>query len=311
MSYETTDFLFELYHNASQRRPEDFRLHTLKKLQSLIPFDFAVWGGGWADGRLVSDLTVLDQSEAVLKDWEAVADQDAFCDLTLRHLGTTARFDDVPEFRRSFAYNEHWRQVNASHMMATIKAEHTDGYVSFVGLCADDRPSEFSETERSFKQALMPHLSQALRINRELWTHRTFQKEEAVALVDQEGWILLEHGAFREFTSAEWGDFSARIPPEVMGTLVKTHYWRGQSLTARLSDFDSHYFIHILFQPELACLTPRERQVAELFATGMTHKQVAATLDTSPSTVRNQLVRIYDKLGISSKASLAALLRQA
>lgn len=310
MSYETSDFLLELYHNASERKPEDLRLHTLERLKALIPFDFAVWGGGRADGRLVSDLTVLDQSESVLKDWEAVADQDAFCDLTLRHLGTTARFDDVPRFRNSFAYNEHWRRVNASHMMATITAEHADGYVSFVGLCADDRPFNFSEAERAFKQTLMPHLSQALRINRELWTHRAVLKEEAVALVDRDGWILSVNGPFRQFTSAEWGASSARIPSEVMSLLVRQKHWRGQSLTARLSDFDNHFFIHILFQPELSCLTPREKQVAELFASGLSHKRVAATLDISPSTVRNQLARIYEKLGISSKASLAALFRQ-
>ncbi len=310
MSYIASDFLLELYHNASYRRPEDLRLHTLRDLQRLVPFDFAVWGGGRADGRLVTDLTVLDQKEAVLKEWEAVADQDAFCDLTLRHLGVTARFDDVPEFRQSLAYNEHWRRFHASHMMATISAEQTDGYVSFVGLCAEGRPSEFTEAERAFKQTLMPHLSQALRINRELWTHRAARKEEAVALVDGEGWILSQEGSFQEYTTAEWGPLRPRIPPDVMRVLVSHKLWRGQTLTARLTGFDSHYFIHVLFQPELSCLTFREREVAELFATGLTHRQVAAALETSPSTVRNQLARIYDKLGLSSKAELAALLSQ-
>ena len=53
-------------------------------------------------------------------------------------------------------------------MMATIVAERSDGYVSFVGLCADDRPRAFSDAERGLKQVLMPHFSQALRISRDL-----------------------------------------------------------------------------------------------------------------------------------------------
>ena len=50
--------------------------------------------------------------------------------------------------------------------------------------------------------------------------------------------------------------------------------------------------------------------MAELFASGMTNKQVARELGTSPSTVRNQLVRIYEKLGISNKAALTLKVSQ-
>ena len=73
-----SEFLFELYHDASECEPDELRIRALRNLQRFIPFDFGVWGGGWADGRLVTDLTVLNQSDAILGDWEAVAEQDAF-----------------------------------------------------------------------------------------------------------------------------------------------------------------------------------------------------------------------------------------
>lgn len=308
----TSDFLLELYHDASECRPDELRLRVLRNLQRFIAFDFGVWGGGWADGRLVTDLTVLDQSEAILGDWEAVAEQDAFCDLTLNRLGSTARFDDVPDYRASLAYNEHWRLFDASHMMATIVGEKTDGYVSFVGLCADNRPAAFSDVERAFKQMLMPHLSQALRMNRELWTGRAAMEHEAVALVDREGWVLSAHGPFHDLVEHEWGGRIARISAEVMGVLKRGKRWRGEVLDVRLSPFGSNYFVHLSLHPvPLSGLSPREREVAELFASGMTNKQVARALGTSPSTVRNQVVRIYEKLGISSKAALATLVGRA
>jgi len=302
-----SDFLLELYHDASECKPDELRIRVLGNLQRFIPFDFGVWGGGWADGRLVTDLTVLNQSDAILGDWEAVAEQDAFCDLTLNRLGATARFDDVPNYRGSLAYNEHWRRFDASHMMATIVGEKTDGYVSFVGLCAETRPAAFSTAEKTFKQMLMPHLSQALRMNRELWTGRAAAEHEAIALVDRDGCTLCTHGPFHEFAEQEWGRHLAQIPARVMGTLKTGKRWRGEMFDARMSRFGSNYFVHLSTRHALAGLSPREREVAELFAAGNTNKQVARTLGTSPSTVRNQLVKIYEKLNISSKAALARL----
>jgi DNA-binding CsgD family transcriptional regulator len=51
-------------------------------------------------------------------------------------------------------------------------------------------------------------------------------------------------------------------------------------------------------------LTPSERRVAELLATGMTRREVAAALFISPKTVEANLARIYRKLGIHSRAEL-------
>ncbi|MCD1635704.1 LuxR C-terminal-related transcriptional regulator [Martelella mediterranea] len=302
-----SDFLLELYHDASECTPDELRLRVLNNLQRFIPFDFGVWGGGWADGRLVTDLTVLNQSEAILGEWDTVAQEDAFCDLTLNRLGATARFDDVPDYRASLAYNEHWRRFDASHMMATIVGEKTDGYVSFVGLCADDRPGTFSDAERMFKQMLMPHLSQALRMNRELWTGRAAFEHEAIALVDREGWVLCTQGPFHDFAGQEWPGHIARLPADVMTLLNQGKRWRGERLDVRMSRFGSNHFVHMSVHPTLSGLPRREREVAGLFSSGMTNKQVARALGTSPSTVRNQIVRIYEKLGISSKAELARL----
>ena len=51
-------------------------------------------------------------------------------------------------------------------------------------------------------------------------------------------------------------------------------------------------------------LTPAEQRVAELAASGMTNRDVAAALFISPKTVDANLSRIYRKLGIRSRAEL-------
>jgi DNA-binding CsgD family transcriptional regulator len=51
-------------------------------------------------------------------------------------------------------------------------------------------------------------------------------------------------------------------------------------------------------------LTPSEQRVAELAASGMTTRAVAAALFISPKTVESNLARIYRKLGIKTRAEL-------
>jgi DNA-binding CsgD family transcriptional regulator/exonuclease VII small subunit len=54
-------------------------------------------------------------------------------------------------------------------------------------------------------------------------------------------------------------------------------------------------------------LTPSERRVADLAASGMTNREVAAALFISPKTVEANLARIYRKLGIRSRAELGRM----
>jgi DNA-binding CsgD family transcriptional regulator len=55
-------------------------------------------------------------------------------------------------------------------------------------------------------------------------------------------------------------------------------------------------------------LTPQELQVALLLAEGRTTREVAASMFLSPKTVEYHLRKVYAKLGIRSRAELAAAL---
>ena len=55
-------------------------------------------------------------------------------------------------------------------------------------------------------------------------------------------------------------------------------------------------------------LTPTERRIAELATSGMTNRDIAATLFVSLKTVEANLTQTYRKLGIRSRAQLAAKL---
>jgi DNA-binding CsgD family transcriptional regulator len=60
--------------------------------------------------------------------------------------------------------------------------------------------------------------------------------------------------------------------------------------------------------PGLAMLTPREREVAAQVASGRTNREVAVALLLSEKTIESHLARIYEKVGVHSRAALAALI---
>jgi two-component system nitrate/nitrite response regulator NarL len=53
-------------------------------------------------------------------------------------------------------------------------------------------------------------------------------------------------------------------------------------------------------------LTPRERQILQLAAQGMSGKTIAQHLTLSPSTVKSHFEHIYTKWGTSDRASAVA-----
>ena len=57
-------------------------------------------------------------------------------------------------------------------------------------------------------------------------------------------------------------------------------------------------------QSALAVLTPREKDVANLVIEGLRNAEIAAKLHVSEHTVRNYIMKIYDKLGVSNRVQL-------
>jgi DNA-binding CsgD family transcriptional regulator len=56
-------------------------------------------------------------------------------------------------------------------------------------------------------------------------------------------------------------------------------------------------------------LSHQERTVAALAATGATNRQIGERLGLSPRTVGSHLTRVFQKLGVRSRAALADALR--
>ena len=61
----------------------------------------------------------------------------------------------------------------------------------------------------------------------------------------------------------------------------------------------------------IAGLTPREREVLELVAAGMSNKHIAIQLDLQEKTVKHHMTQIMTKLGVGNRTEAAMVLRDA
>jgi DNA-binding NarL/FixJ family response regulator len=70
------------------------------------------------------------------------------------------------------------------------------------------------------------------------------------------------------------------------------------------------YLVPAPGEQRLAVLTPRERQVFELVARGVTHREIAEQLGIGKKSVDTYRARLYQKLGINSRAELVEIALQ-
>jgi two-component system nitrate/nitrite response regulator NarP len=59
----------------------------------------------------------------------------------------------------------------------------------------------------------------------------------------------------------------------------------------------------------LGALSPREREIVDLVLTGVRNQEIASSLGITPGTVKVHLHRIYEKLGVGSRADLVIYAR--
>ena len=72
-----------------------------------------------------------------------------------------------------------------------------------------------------------------------------------------------------------------------------------------LEEFSRRSPVQVVSNTGAALLTKREGEIVHLVEDGLTNRQVAVKLGLSEHTVRNNLFRIYEKLGVSTRVELA------
>lgn len=307
----------ELYEQAAHTSPRAFPAEAVQLVRRLIAFDGAILGIGNTEMALAKNL-VIDQS-CLHGDLDAL--QDDYADVPLgalllpvyskglqlplacdwQDLDTTY---EVPQWR-SFA-----RRYAMSKLLVFGDAPTDHNNARWIILY---RVAEkvFQNEDGKMLHALWPHITQAITFNLERALGRSdpTRGTRAMALINSRGLIEIADKTMSDLLKLEWPDFDERsLPITVVSALVEQGIYHGKRI--EMTGFQKYGFMACIARriPLIKSLAPSEMNVAHRFARGMTHKEIAAHLNVSPHTVRNQLAQVYLKLGVHDKAALARLI---
>jgi two-component system nitrate/nitrite response regulator NarL len=100
---------------------------------------------------------------------------------------------------------------------------------------------------------------------------------------------------------------SIKLLPKCIRTVHEGQIWADTRNLVYLLDFLTQLKPLRLIKPGggMARLTPREAEVVQLLADGLSTRDISQKLALSEHTIRNYLSAIYDKLGVSSRVELA------
>ncbi|MBF0269164.1 MAG: helix-turn-helix transcriptional regulator [Alphaproteobacteria bacterium] len=218
----------------------------------------------------------------------------------------------TPGFERVFPqlFSSH----GIRHLLAIYLLDPATKLFSIISLYRfKDVP--YTESERCLHELASPHIQAVLRSQALAFLDHSVAMQDrgsSMAVADSGGALHHTHPLFLEIIKEEWPDWQG---PQLPGAIAPRNL-----LNATPCQFVGVRIV-ILSQPQgelfllsarrkdrFDDLTRREKQVAGLFASGLSYKEVARQLEISPITVRNTLANIYKKVGVSDKGELTNIL---
>ncbi len=307
--------VLEVYRAARETPVDEFQQLALELVRAHTSFDSAHWGCGenTAQGILAHSLYLHHESPEILQEWGARNRKNSvIVDTVIAHSGSTFIYhtpalftDDAP----MLDYSQRYKHLN-NMTIGTMSARQPAG--QWLSLYRAGLHEHFSKRDGHMLEHLMPHLVEALEINRILGLVADSGIRGTRALVRMNGTICHCGKGFVEFITGIWPDWNnGKLPPELMLVIDPNKESCFADHVISVAAMDDLLLLNIRKISTLHKLTMREIEIARLYGHGQSYKEIGVKLDISPATVRNFVTRIYTKLEINNKVALIALLTAA
>jgi DNA-binding CsgD family transcriptional regulator len=311
-----SDYLLDLYARSAVAAPANYACFALDGFRDLMGATKAWWGimSNTKNGpRLLSSFrsNLPISWDAV---WETVKQDDNLAQNLMRTQNRTFTLDSA-----TIPPNSGLMQLADGFdiretVVSSVRVPEQDAFM-FVSLYRSSAQRRFTPEDKAINQLLIPHLYAAWSQNLgERLRSPTDDSLAYRAFVDQEGRLVRHDDGFVAFIARRWRSWrGAHLPPLLRESIRRSNNsvgeWIGQDgWSVRAKPAGLLTFVELRVASALECLTPRERQVVEIFADGATHKEISLAIGLTPSTVRYYIREAYSKLGIDNKAVLAALI---
>lgn len=320
-----SNLLIELYRAAQGMAVDEFQEFSLGLLNSLVPFDSAIYGSGVLkqQGLQIHECFLHNKPVEVLSDYAAITHADPVLRAARANPGRVIRFHPPTLFlgkekRQLFNYAKRYEHSNG---MSTVHIDQDAPHAQILSMWRADKDSYFLKQDGWMAEQVMPHLLEALKVNQALAIHRSVKGPDrsTAAIARQNGALHFCGMGFRKLVNMEWPDWeSAILPGPLMDELARIGSTGFYTATIRVSVKCIGELLFLkasrvaasvscpTIRPELLQgaygLTPAEARVAIVLLEGSSARNVADYLNVSHHTVRTQIKQIYDKLGVDTRA---------
>ncbi|MEO6973845.1 MAG: LuxR C-terminal-related transcriptional regulator [Rhodoferax sp.] len=314
--------LLEMYRAAREVPLADFQDVVLNRLSSVVPFDSAKWGSSVAHGGGVvfHDPHVQNESPEAQQHYAEVHSQDAAARYAITHFGQTANYS-LPGYyagQDSAAIRGYVRRWRHEQALITAFNSPATGLIRSLSLYGAYANRPFTECQRRIVQAVVPHLFEALAVNRsqhlDRWSSADPQRLWSLSITDSAGYFLVKDAQFEALLEREWPQSDrAAAPPPLLRAIGGNRQakFKGHSILVVGCRNKNLQFLKARALQAVDDLTPQQIQVAQRVAQGLTHKEIAKALGIAPSTTRNHLQAILARTSLHNNAELAAQLKSA
>lgn len=312
-----SQYILKLYNRTSNTDPAQFAASSLDGLCSVLRADKAWWGimdCPAHEPRLSSSYTI-GLSGHWETAWETVRHHDTLMPSVSSNRGRTflLESDMLPPNNSLTSLAEGFDIAHTASISVDLPSQLR---FMFYSVFRGHSRNRFTTEDALLNQLLAPHLQAAWTDNllAALRSHPSYVSSSTCrAFVDRDGRLVQSDDSFAKFVNRTWSSWRGGHLPLTLAEAVRAARkspgewfgrkgWRMRALPAGLLTL-----LELRLVSALDTLSPRERQVANLYADGATHKEIAKVAGLTPATTRHYLREAYAKLGVSNKAELVRL----
>jgi DNA-binding CsgD family transcriptional regulator len=274
---------------------------------------------GSADAVSFNSVHLYEDDPAIINAYAQIAHEDFAALAMIASQGVTLNLNmsELCTTHGRRGLRDYTHKVRHDNALISCAGSNT-GFFRSVSLYKGDDDNQFSEAERRACEIIFPHLIEAQAVNMALNLPRfdsSATRRWPMAVCDALGHLHYVEKDFLALLRAQWSRLDAhRLPAPLVVDLMS----RGMSCFKAENVYVERVAIcgsmHILKARERLgpdALTVRELEVATHSARGLNYREIAEVLTLSPTTVRNHLQRIHERLDIRSNAQLARELQSA
>lgn len=310
-----SSLILKIYRTARTLPPDEFQHAVMAILRAALDFDSArLLCADLSSGTAVvhgSIMFNIPTNNAL--DWENIQRQDLVLPRVLANPGVPLSFHSPTLFAGAphAIMRDYVQRYEHRNGLVLVLPDPDSGLLAGLSLYRARPDAHFGEREQHLIRDFMPHLQEALKLNRQLAEPASSPPPHGALLIAQtDGGVQYCTPESQRLMAAEWPAWRpAGLPAPLLDALRQPSFRRftGKQITVTCQRINTLLFLRVAERSPLLRLSRRECQVAALYGRGLAAKAVAKELGITPATARNMLQKIYQKLDVHDKAALAQL----